>query len=145
MPKSLLNHSDGTLLDTWGRRNRRWPDRRCQECSKLFRPHDRDSRYCSRKCSWANNGGHNKKPETWWRNAKGYIEGKVWIGDKQVRVKKHRWIMENHLQRPLMRNEIVHHINGDKSDNRISNLCVMNHGEHTRHHHLGRRRTKATQ
>lgn len=138
MPKSLRSHSDGRLLDTWGRRNRRLPDCRCLECGNQFRPHDAESKYCSRKCAWSNNGGHNKKPECWWTNAKGYIEGKVWIGNKQIRVKKHRWIMEKHLKRPLMKNEIVHHINGTKADNRIENLCIMTHGEHSKHHNIVR-------
>ena len=80
---------------------------------------------------WANNGGKNKKKESWWVNGKGYIEGRVWIdADTQVRVKKHRWIMENHLGRKLKADEDVHHINGDKQDNRVENLMVVSHSEH---------------
>jgi hypothetical protein len=33
----------------------------------------------------------------------------------------------------------VHHINGDKSDNRISNLCMMTHKAHTILHSTGRK------
>lgn len=81
---------------------------------------------------WANNGGHNKKTETWWINAKGYIEGRIWIdSETQIRVKKHRYLMEQHLGRRLLPSEDVHHLNGNKQDNRIRNLQVIDHGMHT--------------
>jgi len=41
-------------------------------------------------------------------------------------VAEHRFIIEQHLKRYLKRKEIVHHINGNPSDNRIKNLILFN-------------------
>lgn len=52
-------------------------------------------------------------------------------------IAEHRYVMSQHIGRPLRKDEIVHHINENKSDNRIENLQIMTTEEHTRLHTKG--------
>jgi hypothetical protein len=66
-----------------------------------------------------------------WRKVNmGYIAGNFngkWL-------LKHRVIMEKHLGRKLKTDEIVHHINEDKADNRLSNLEIVDRKLHNAIH-----------
>jgi hypothetical protein len=49
-------------------------------------------------------------------------------------VVEYRLIMEDKIGRYLKFNEVVHHINGNPSDNRIENLQLMTRADHTKLH-----------
>lgn len=52
-------------------------------------------------------------------------------------IAEHVFVMSEHIGRPLVPGEIVHHKNGIRDDNRIENLVIMTNSQHISHHHKG--------
>lgn len=114
----------------------------CRSCGKRFsvEPHlKKQRRYCGKRCAnvhlgkigarCGSNNGHWKGGLS--KTSLGYL---LVTHGKNANKYHHRVVMENHLDRRLGSHEIVHHINGNKQDNRVSNLCLMTRAEHARHH-----------
>jgi hypothetical protein len=47
---------------------------------------------------------------------------------------EHRLVMERYLNRPLEKNECVHHKNHNRQDNRLENLEIIDRRLHSMHH-----------
>jgi len=88
-------------------------------------------RYCSRTCKHRAQCGVELVTGTRYVSRAGYITVKVGIRKYQL---EHRIVMEAHLGRELTADEHVHHVNGDKQDNRVDNLQVLSNAEHQRLH-----------
>ena len=78
-----------------------------------------------------------KKGQRAWNDKGKHQDGYIkvcTIGGRRIR--EHRYIMEQYLGRKLDKNEIVHHKNYDRKDNRIENLELMSRAKHNRVHIL---------
>lgn len=97
-------------------------------------------RFCSRVCSNPYRGRPGERNANWSGGRRVRQDGYVAINiGPDTEVLEHRFLMEQHLGRRLADDEVVHHINGVKTDNRLSNLQVMSQLEHIRLHASERR------
>jgi hypothetical protein len=112
-------------------------ERNCDECKKIYRPTSKKIgiKYCSQVCS---NNARRGKPIKGFRYSWGYkyifMPSHPFANDGRY-VAEHRLEMEKKIGRYLKPEEIVHHINGNKLDNTITNLAIVDRKEHALMHY----------
>ena len=116
--------------------------KKCLMCGKIFsvKGNHKYQKFCSYKCS--GDFKHYTK-ERWGKLSKCWKGGEIinvngykkilLVGEGKYKLEQ-QIVMENKLGRKLKPPEIIHHINGDKLDNDISNLKIMTRKEHTGFH-----------
>ena len=129
----------------------------CKFCNITFyRWKCKKPKYCSKKCQYAARKGISYSPKTEFKKGDTYREkSPVWKGGRKVTkdgyvyiatpghphpvqreyVAEHRLVMEKHIGRYLTKDEVVHHIDKNPSNNKIENLMLFpSIGAHTSFH-----------
>lgn len=123
----------------------------CKQCGISKIKYDREGDlFCGQKCyfKWKQ-----KNPNKRAYKEKIFVSGYFYLympkhpnAIKKGRyIAEHRYILEQKIGRILTENEIAHHINGDKKDNRQENLEVLTISEHNKKHSNERKRNKRGQ
>lgn len=108
----------------------------CPECGRVFKvakAHMNRRIHCSRSCATKNlPRGSNSRA---WKGGTTAEQGYILIKVGGIYLREHRMVIERLLGRKLDKDEVVHHIDGNRKNNHPDNLKVMPRDEHCRLHH----------
>lgn len=119
----------------------------CGYCKKEFKFSTRlhlsekqwiERKYCSLKCAGQiNRVGIEPSNKLQFGTRTKMKNGYIQLTTERGNVFEHRIVVENYIGRYLRPTEIIHHINLDKTDNRLENLFIFpNNATHTGFHSL---------
>ena len=108
------------------RQTRVMPKNACSKCDGLK---DVRAALCA-KCRFIHNHPRLGTGQGWVLHSTGYMTSCI-SGKPRY---QHRYVMEKHLKRQLRSDEHVHHKDGDKTNNALNNLEVLDCSEHQRLH-----------
>lgn len=121
----------------------------CVICRKKFLVYgyrEKTAKYCSIKCKGKFQSALPQEKQPAWKGGESInFHGYIRLRYKKGYIYKHRFLMEQYLGRKLKSNEVVHHIDGDRSNNKRSNLMIFKKRLHdkfetTRRHRTGFRK-----
>ena len=112
------------------------------EISPCYLKRERKNRFCCRSCE-AEFKSYKNSIEHWRGGHISKSTGYRYITINGVQIEEHRLVMMRQLGRELKSDEVVHHLNGNKLDNRIENLRLMTNEEHAKVHGAARKQIKA--
>ena len=114
----------------------------CEICGKNFIDKNTTKRrFCSMECAVE---GKSYTKSSSWKGGRhigsgGYIRITLPNGS---RIREHRFVYEKFLGRKLKRSEHIHHIDGNKTNNKLDNLLLCSNKEHFKVHNPNGLRAK---
>jgi len=133
----------------------RYEDLPCLDCGKIRKVQIRNGQPISLRChpcgakhrvvakpdSWAKRenhprwkGGIHSEPNGYRSIVVSLDSPYLSMADDRGRIYEHRLVVAQSIGRCLTSTEEVHHLNGDKTDNRLSNLLLLSKAQHNGEH-----------
>jgi hypothetical protein len=117
--------------------------RPCKHCGGMFDGYkgwQKSKKFCSKACALEGrraNGGPRSLPTG---SVSQYADGYRYVKTERHNwIPEHRLIAEREIGRKIRRHELVHHKNGNRSDNRPENLQILSISQHMNIHHEAER------
>lgn len=104
------------------------------ETYQCYEKRKRKHRFCCKECEYNFKSLKNTR-EKWSGGTISKTTGYKYVKIKGKQIGEHVLVAEMKIGRRLEKGEVVHHINGIKTDNRPENLVVLTNGEHASLHH----------